>query len=82
MWHVGNNRYENSVDLQQEIQTKYNVQSDLLNSTIRIESNNTVELMTNLLREFNGRIGAVRTSKPTLAEVYIGRTGKEAMWNE
>ncbi|HEU4415560.1 MAG TPA: ATP-binding cassette domain-containing protein [Candidatus Angelobacter sp.] len=61
--------------LAKHIQEKFKVPASLLDGKVRLEIQNGLKFVTSVAEAFPGSIQSVSISKPTLDDVFIGRTG-------
>ncbi len=67
--------------LAERITTRFAVNATVLEGTVRIERENGHRFVTDIVEAFPGEIQAISTSKPTLEDVFIHRTGHR-FWSE
>ena len=63
--------------LQAKIQARFGGSPSVVGCSVRIERERGHEFITELIEAFPGEINAVTLSKPTLEDVFIGRTGHQ-----
>jgi len=64
-----------AVPLARQIETRFGVTCQVMESEIRIEQDAALDLLRDLLTSFPDEISAVSVAKPTLEDVFIARTG-------
>lgn len=67
---------ERTEALSAEIEAKANVETTLVDGTVRIECDDGKAMMASLYAGFRERISAVRLGRPTLEDVFIRETGR------
>ncbi len=73
--HVVTATTQNPEELAQSIATKYNVEVFVLDGKVRLGIDNGYDFASQLVREFGHQVETVDVGKPTLEDVFIGRTG-------
>src|SRR5215471_12895228 len=63
------------------IQQKFKITATLLDSKVRMETQNGLDFVTRLVEAFPGEVQSISVSKPTLEDVFIHRTGHR-FWTE
>lgn len=72
---------DNPESLAARIQSRFSVETSVLDSRIRLEREHGHRFITDIFDAFPGEIQAVSVSKPTLEDVFIHRTGHR-FWTE
>src|SRR5256885_1835226 len=67
--------------LAEEIRSRFDVDSQVLDGQVRLERENGHRFITDVVETFPGEIEAISVSKPTLEDVFIHRTGHK-FWTE
>ena len=68
---------DDSEALAKRIRQELNIDADLLNSTVRIETTGGAALVTQLMERYRDRIASITLSKPTLEDVFMHETGHQ-----
>jgi ABC-2 type transport system ATP-binding protein len=69
-------RAKNATSLGERIASSLGVEVSILNDEVRIEQSDGASFITRLVATFPGEIDSVTLAKPTLADVFIARTGR------
>jgi len=67
--------------LARRISERLHVETQVLQSKVRLERENGHRFITDVVEAFPGEIEAISVSKPTLEDVFIHRTGHR-FWTE